>query len=57
VAVFTAAAIFAVCNRIRGSLRSAQHYKGYSASSKILLVLDIFVSGEKNIECGPFGFG
>jgi hypothetical protein len=38
-------------------LRSAQHYNGYSASSKILLVLDIFVSGEKNIECGPFGFG
>ncbi len=38
-------------------LRSAQHHNGYSAASKILLVLDVFVSGKENIESGPLRFG
>jgi hypothetical protein len=37
-------------------LRSAQHYNSYSATSKILLGLDILVSGKKNVESGPFRF-
>jgi hypothetical protein len=38
-------------------LRSAQHHNGYSAARKILLVLDILVSGKKNVEPGPLRFG
>jgi hypothetical protein len=38
-------------------LRSAQHHDRYSATDKILLVLDILVSGKKNVESGPLGFG
>ena len=38
-------------------LRSAQHHNGYFAASKILLVLDVLVSGKKNVEPGPLRFG
>jgi hypothetical protein len=34
-------------------LRSAQHNHGDPAASKILLVLDILVSGKKNVEPSP----
>jgi len=38
-------------------LRSAQHDDGYSAASKILLVLDVLVGGKKNVKSGALRFG
>jgi hypothetical protein len=38
-------------------LRSAQHHNSYSAASEILLVLDVLVSGKKNVEPVPLRFG
>jgi len=38
-------------------LRSAEHHNSYFAASKILLVLDVLVSGQKNVESGALCFG
>jgi hypothetical protein len=55
-AELTTAAIFSMCNLTSGHC-GAQHNNSYSAASKILLVLNVFVSGKENIEPGSLRFG